>query len=427
MIHVAFAFNLGLYRTFMEAGREQVYIDEGYVPLLRAFRKHPRIKANLFLEGLTSLALKDSPECAQLVRAGLADGQFELGTYTFNHPVLTLLPYEDSYRQWEGGRRVDEQVWEAAPIGAMMPEAAWDPTNVEAFSHLGVDWVLLGTRVYFQDFPDHPHHYARRAFSLLGTNGSRVSAVCQDCDDEDDEAVFYICSAVIHGAEESIRAFRARVDHHLSRGGEGMLMALKEDGEFVYEESLAKQYGRGWNRLGFAAHLGEPIPELTAKAEEELDAALSGYEETEGVEFVTVSEYFQRCPPTREIMLRASAKGYREWMEGSEKLGQMLGEAQTEIRIARAALQVGRALGAETAEAEGELDRAWEALLTAETSTGRRACAHPAGKASRIVWAMEYAMEATRRARGAVALIRRGEPRGRDDEGRFRDDARPTV
>ena len=406
MIHVAFAFNLGLYRTFMEAGREQVYIDEGYVPLLRAFRKHPRIKANLFLEGLTSLALKDSPECAQLVRGGLADGQFELGTYTFNHPVLTLLPYEDSYRQWEGGRRVDEQVWEAAPIGAMMPEAAWDPTNVEAFSHLGVDWVLLGTRVYFQDFPDHPHHYARRAFSLLGTNGSRVSAVCQDCDDEDDEAVFYICSAVIHGAEESIRAFRARVDHHLSRGGEGMLMALKEDGEFVYEESLAKQYGRGWNRLGFAAHLGEPIPELTAKAEEELDAALSGYEETEGVEFVTVSEYFQRCPPTREIMLRASAKGYREWMEGSEKLGQMLGEAQTEIRIARAALQVGRALGAETAEAEGELDRAWEALLTAETSTGRRACAHPAGKASRIVWAMEYAMEATRRARGAVALIR---------------------
>ena len=188
-----------------------------------------------------------------------------------------------------------------------------------------------------------------------------------------------------------------------------MLMALKEDGEFVYEESLAKQYGRGWNRLGFAAHLGEPIPELTAKAEEELDAALSGYEETEGVEFVTVSEYFQRCPPTREIMLRASAKGYREWMEGSEKLGQMLGEAQTEIRIARAALQVGRALGAETAEAEAELDRAWEALLTAETSTGRRACAHPAGKASRIVWAMEHAMEAARRARGAVALIRRGE------------------
>jgi len=412
MIYVAFAFNLGLYRTFIEAGREQVYIDEGYVPLLRTFRKHPRIKANLFLEGLTSLSLKDSPECERLLRAGLADGQFELGTYTFNHPVLTLLPYEDSYRQWEAGRRVDEQVWGVAPTGAMMPEAAWDPTNAEAFSRLGVEWVLLGTRVYFQDFPDHPHHDARRAFSLLGTGGSRVKAVCHDCDDEQDDAIFYICSAVIHGAEESIRAFRARVDHHLSRGGEGMLMAVKEDGEFVYEESLARKYGRGWNRLGFAAHLGEPIPELTAKAEEELDAALSGYEETQGVAFVTVSEYFQRCPPAREIMLRASAKGYREWMEGSEKLGQMLGEAQTEIRIARAALQVGRALGAETAEAEGELERAWEALLTAETSTGRRACAHPAGKASRIVWAMEHAMEATRRARGAVALIRAGRTEG---------------
>jgi hypothetical protein len=307
------------------------------------------------------------------------------------------------------GRRVDEEVWGVGPIGAMMPEAAWDPTNVEVFSRLGVEWVLLGTRVYLQDFPDHPHHAARRAFSLLGTGGSKVKAVCHDCDDEADEAIFYICSAVIHGAEASIRAFRARVDHHLSRGGEGMLMAIKEDGEFVYEESLAKKYGRGWHRLGFAAHLGEAIPELIAKSEEELDAALSGYEQTEGVEFVTVSEYFQRCQPTREIMLRASAKGYREWMEGSEKLGQMLTEAQTEIRIARAAVQVGRALGAETAEAERELECAWEALLTAETSTGRRACAHAAGKASRIVWAMEYALEATRRARGAVALIRRGE------------------
>jgi hypothetical protein len=106
-------------------------------------------------------------------------------------------------------------------------------------------------------------------------------------------------------------------------------------------------------------------------------------------------------------MLRASAKGYREWMEESEKLGQMLGEAQTEIRIARAAIQVGRALGAETTEAEAELERAWEALLVAETSTGRRACAHPAGKASRTVWAMEHVMEAARRARGAVALIRK--------------------
>ena len=412
MIYVAFAFNLGLYRTFIDAGREQVYVDEGYVPLLRTFRKHPRIKANLFLEGLTSLSLKDSPECARLLRAGLADGQFELGTYTFNHPVLTLLPYEDSHRQWEAGRKVDEQVWGVAPTGAMMPEAAWDPTNAEAFSHLGVEWVLLGTRVYFQDFPDHPYHCARRAFSLLGTNGSRVKAVCHDCDEfEEGEPVFYVCSAVVHGPEESIRAFRARVDYHLSRGGEGMLMAVKEDGEFVYEEALARKHGRGWHRLGFAAHLGEPIPELTAVAEEKLDAALSGYEETEGAEFVTVSEYFARSRPAQEIMLRASAKGYREWMEGSEKLGQMLWEAQTEIRIARAALQVGRALGAETTEAEAELERGWDALLTAETSTGRRACAHPAGKASRIIWAMENAMEATRRARRAVSLIHRREPR----------------
>ena len=177
--------------------------------------------------------------------------------------------------------------------------------------------------------------------------------------------------------------------------------------EVVYEDALAQKYGRAWDRTAFSAHLGESIPDLSARAEAELDAALAGYEQTPGVEFVTVSEYFDRAEPEREIMLRASAKGYREWMEGSEKLGEMLREAQTEIRIARAAIQVAAALGAGTKAALGELDRAWEAMLFAETSTGRRACAHPAGKASRTVWAMEKAMEAAKRARDAVGMISR--------------------
>lgn len=408
MIHVSFAFNLGLYRTFIDAGKEAVYIDEGYVPLLRAFRKHPRIKADFFIEGLTSLALKESPDFSALLLDGISDGQFELGTYTYNHPVLTLLPFEDCLRQWELGRKIDKDVWDVSPAGAAIPEHAWDPTNVEAFASLGVRWVLIGTRVYFQDFPDDPHHLARRPFWLRGTGDARVMAVCHDCDDfADDEPYFYICGAVVQGAEESVRGFRGRIDYHLSHEGEGMLMVVKNDGEFVYEDALAGKYGRGWERMGFSSRLGESIPDEVARAEAELDKALTGYEETPGVEFVTISEYFERVPPEREVLLRASAKGYREWMEGSEKLGEMLHEAQTEVRVARGAITVAEALGAKTQDAREELERAWLALMHAETSTGRRACAHPSGKASRIVWAMEKAIEAARRAREAVEKIRR--------------------
>ena len=126
-----------------------------------------------------------------------------------------------------------------------------------------------------------------------------------------------------------------------------------------------------------------------------------------GVEFVTLSEYFRRIPPEREVTLRASAKGYREWMEGSEKLGEMLREAQTEIRVARGALKIAGILGADVSAANEELERAWMALLYAETSTGRRACAHESGKASRTVWAMDKAIEAARRARAAVGLVRK--------------------
>ena len=57
--------------------------------------------------------------------------------------------------------------------------------------------------------------------------------------------------------------------------------------------------------------------------------------------------------------------------------------------------------------AEAEIEAAWQALLWAETSTGRRACAHPSGKASRSIWALDTALEAARRARDAVGMIRR--------------------
>jgi len=409
MINVAFAFNLGLYRTFIDSGSEDVYIDEGYVPLLRAFRRHPKVKANLFIEGVTSIALAEHAECSRLVREGLSDGQFELGTYTYNHPVLTMLPFEDCLRQWEEGRRIDRELWGAEPVGSMMPEAAWDPSNVEIFRRIGVEWVLLGTRVYFQDRPGDEHHMSRRSFWLHGTGGERVKAVCQDCDHfGEDEPYFYICGAVVQGAEANVRGFNARVDYHLERGGDGMLMAVKNDAEFVYEDALAHKYGRGWEPGKFASYLGESIPELSAEGERNLDEALSGYEQRADVRFVTISQYFDADPPDREIMLRASAKGYREWMEGSEKMGEILREAQTEVRIARAAIKVASALGAKTADAEKELAAAWQTLLHSETSTGRRACAHPGGKASRIVWAMDKAIEAGRRARGAVDLIRRG-------------------
>ena len=63
-----------------------------YRGLLNVLRKHPRLKFNLHLSGtlLRALAWLD-PETLQLVRAGLADGQFELlgSTYAQNLPYAS--------------------------------------------------------------------------------------------------------------------------------------------------------------------------------------------------------------------------------------------------------------------------------------------------------------------------------------------------
>jgi len=406
MLSVAFALNCGLFRTFMDAGKEGVYAEEGYRPMLQAFLDNPEIKFTFFFEGVTTKALfAKHPEVVSLLKAGIARGQFELGTYTYNHPVLTMLPYEDSRRQFAEGLKIDRDLWEVEPTGTMLPEAAWDPTSAQVMKELGLRWVLLGTRVYRQDFPSATFAEMRRPFRLAGTGGSVVTALCHDTDHfDDDEPSFYLEGAVVQDAETNSEAFRERVAWNTERGASAMV--VKNDGEFLYECSLARKHGRRWERDGFAAHLGESIPGLVARGKSELSQALTRYAQMPGVQFRTVGEIFGENPPGGQpVLLRTSARGYREWFEGSEKVAAVWQEARSEIKAARYALLVASKAGLAVKKAGGLLEEAWLKLLEAEISTGRRACAHPAGKASRIIHSLDLALEARQLAQQAAEAI----------------------
>jgi len=54
MLPVPFALNFGLFRTFMEAGREGVYATEGYRLMLEAFLGSP-----FFIDGVTRRTLPE--------------------------------------------------------------------------------------------------------------------------------------------------------------------------------------------------------------------------------------------------------------------------------------------------------------------------------------------------------------------------------
>jgi anaerobic selenocysteine-containing dehydrogenase len=155
MVHVNFTFNFGIYRTFIEAGKENIYIDEGYAPLLEQFDRHPGIKANLFIEGVTLQAINERrPDLIKLIRKGMDRNQLEIGTYTFNHPVLTLIPYEDCYRQIEEGIKANREILGVKQMGFMLPEQAWDPSMPKILQDLGIQYLIIGGSIVTRDYPD---------------------------------------------------------------------------------------------------------------------------------------------------------------------------------------------------------------------------------------------------------------------------------
>ena len=104
MLTVTFASNLGLYRTFIDAGLEDVYVREGYEPFVDMLLANGKVKTNLFIEGVTARHIADKyPGLADKIRRGIGAGQFEMGTYTYNHPVLSTIPYRDTAKQMEEG------------------------------------------------------------------------------------------------------------------------------------------------------------------------------------------------------------------------------------------------------------------------------------------------------------------------------------
>ena len=189
---------------------------------------------------------------------------------------------------------------------------------------------------------------------------------------------------------------------YAEEGYQPMLQAFLDNPEIKF----TLFFGGVTTKALFAARLGESIPDLVARGKSELSQALAGYAQTPGVQFRTVGEIVRDNPPGEEpIVLRTSARGYREWFEGSEKVAVVWQEARSETKAARYAILVASKAGLAVEKARELLEGAWLKLLEAEISTGRRACAHPAGKATRIIHSLDLALEARQLAQQAADAI----------------------
>lgn len=142
MLRIGFAFNINIQRCEIEVGDEKRIIDEGYAPLIDTLRIHG-IRANFFCSGYSSLLMKRiAPETLGALVA--ENGRlFEIGTYTYTHPIPQLLTEREFFKQLERGLEIDERVFGRRPTGFLPPEFAYTEEMARALKGLGVEWTVV--------------------------------------------------------------------------------------------------------------------------------------------------------------------------------------------------------------------------------------------------------------------------------------------
>lgn len=389
-----FAFNAMIDQTYMPADKQEINVELGLIPLLDLLEQHPRIRAALFFTGYTDRMLAEHwPDLVRRVKRGVAEERYEIGTYTYTHPILSLIPYEDVYRQVRAGLDIDEEVWGIRPRGTILPEGSWDPSLAKVLTDEGIEWVLVSPTAYLQDNPQASPVELCRPYALRGTFDTAITSL-------------FISGlreglwGVIEGKQTEEEYFE-RIERAIASGAE--ICVDKSDAEFLYL-ALPRLTDTSWGE-GTRAQIEPYVSQA--------DSLFARLEQTKGLEFTLISDYLSTQPDRQPASLRPGLgwKDLSEWLRGSEKVACVTDEARQEIKTAEMILVLAEKLGMDTTRAGQRLEEAWDLLLRAETSIGRRACAHPDGQPSRIVAALEHAALARKAARQALDSL---EPWGQD-------------
>ena len=147
MLYIGFAFNFNIQRCEVAVGDEAIIIKEGYKPLIEVLLKNG-IKADLFISGYTSELFKIlDPEIIDIIRSGVLpsniSGNFELGTYTYTHPIPQLLNRRELEQQIFKGLEIDKSTYGINPTGFLPPEFAYSRDIAETLVGAGLKWMVV--------------------------------------------------------------------------------------------------------------------------------------------------------------------------------------------------------------------------------------------------------------------------------------------
>ncbi|MEK6573835.1 MAG: hypothetical protein AABZ58_05915, partial [Chloroflexota bacterium] len=115
-----------------------------YRGLLKVLRSHPSLKFNIHISGTLIHALNWlDPEPLDLIRAGLADGQFELLGSTYAQNVPYASSDWDNARQIELHRQTLKETFGVEPTVFWNPERCWRQSLVPVVASGGYTCTLV--------------------------------------------------------------------------------------------------------------------------------------------------------------------------------------------------------------------------------------------------------------------------------------------
>lgn len=276
MIQIAFAFNFNIQRCEVEVGEEDVIVRRGYAPLVRLLLRYG-LKADLFVSGFSTLRMLEiDPPLVNVIRDELGRS-FELGTYTYTHPIPQLLGSRELEEQVARGLEIDRRVFGVEPKGFLPPELAYSDELARILSGQGIEWVIVLAKLLEAALPSGTEKNLYRAWRAENDAGTltAVPAVYQLPDTP--ERFF---KRMMKGELEVDSVIRGV--ERFAAGHPGALLLFKRDAETIFIDSL---------NSGF---------EGTEAVFEEFLRRLSALDE---VRPVTIGEYLRAHPPRAAVRL----------------------------------------------------------------------------------------------------------------------------
>ncbi len=124
--------------------------DACYVGLLKTLRKHPNSKFAIHISGTLMEDMQWFNNTAlQLVRDGVADGQFEVIGSTYSQNIMYSTNMTDNDQQIKEHREIIEKIFGVSPKGFWNPERTWTQSFVPLLVDNGYEYTQVEDHIFY--------------------------------------------------------------------------------------------------------------------------------------------------------------------------------------------------------------------------------------------------------------------------------------